>query len=517
MLGVLATLLTSFNSASAQETVYTVKEAVAMVENNQIPDTPVTVAGHIAKIDEINLAYHNATYWIVDDMSDPYGLQIYRGYWLDGAHFTSNDQFKVGDYVKVNGKLDSYQGTAELYTGSKIIEHKALDYNIPSTTVKEAVVMIREGKVPLAPTFSISAYVATFNYREDTHDTSVKQYFIIDEMTDTVSLYTYGKGLNGVDFDLMTPAVKPGDRVTVVGDLYQAGSTIGMRNSEMTEFTSMNYQLPEYTVEQVCTMARAKTCPASAMLISGYVARVNYMGLEKYGYSDYHLTTNLEDALPNGNILYIFGGYGLDGLSLFDVDVEDLVNVGDKVTIQGAVDYMENNGYQIGTGSKVVKLEHTDFIPKEYTISELKEMVNNNTRPVAEVQTVGYIVSREEINEANGYVTYVIAETPDGDNPLTVYNGYGKNRRLVKSTDQVPVGMKVKVQGAIMNSDDPYRFQAGSMIVEYDPAGVDSIAGNDANAPVEYFNLQGIRISTPEPGTLCIRRQGSKSEKIIVR
>ena len=38
----------------------------------------------------------------------------------------------------------------------------------------------------------------------------------------------------------------------------------------------------------------------------------------------------------------------------------------------------------------------------------------------------------------------------------------------------------------------------------------------DENAPVEYFNLQGIRVATPENG-LYIRRQGSKVTKVLVK
>ena len=39
----------------------------------------------------------------------------------------------------------------------------------------------------------------------------------------------------------------------------------------------------------------------------------------------------------------------------------------------------------------------------------------------------------------------------------------------------------------------------------------------DANAPVEFFNIQGQRIDNPANGQLVIRRQGSKVEKLIVR
>ncbi len=40
------------------------------------------------------------------------------------------------------------------------------------------------------------------------------------------------------------------------------------------------------------------------------------------------------------------------------------------------------------------------------------------------------------------------------------------------------------------------------------------ISDNDADAPVEYFNLQGVRVDNPSNG-LFIRRQGSKVTKVI--
>lgn len=47
--------------------------------------------------------------------------------------------------------------------------------------------------------------------------------------------------------------------------------------------------------------------------------------------------------------------------------------------------------------------------------------------------------------------------------------------------------------------------------------GIDAVALDDADAPVEYFNLQGIRISEPVAGSVVIRRQGSKVEKVLVK
>lgn len=48
-------------------------------------------------------------------------------------------------------------------------------------------------------------------------------------------------------------------------------------------------------------------------------------------------------------------------------------------------------------------------------------------------------------------------------------------------------------------------------------AGIGSVAVDDSQAVPEYYNMQGIRIDNPKPGTLCIRRAGSKVEKIIAR
>lgn len=48
--------------------------------------------------------------------------------------------------------------------------------------------------------------------------------------------------------------------------------------------------------------------------------------------------------------------------------------------------------------------------------------------------------------------------------------------------------------------------------------GVDNvIADSDVNAPVEYFNLQGMRVANPEAGQLVIKRQGKAVSKIVVR
>ena len=47
-------------------------------------------------------------------------------------------------------------------------------------------------------------------------------------------------------------------------------------------------------------------------------------------------------------------------------------------------------------------------------------------------------------------------------------------------------------------------------------SGVVSVLGDDADVPVEFYNLQGIKVDNPVSG-LYIRRQGRTVEKVIVK
>lgn len=48
------------------------------------------------------------------------------------------------------------------------------------------------------------------------------------------------------------------------------------------------------------------------------------------------------------------------------------------------------------------------------------------------------------------------------------------------------------------------------------PAGINEVAADDANAPVEYFNLQGMKVENPVPG-IYIKRQGTTINKVVIR
>lgn len=47
-------------------------------------------------------------------------------------------------------------------------------------------------------------------------------------------------------------------------------------------------------------------------------------------------------------------------------------------------------------------------------------------------------------------------------------------------------------------------------------SAIDAVEAAEANAPVEFFNLQGVRVTVPANG-IFIRRQGTKVEKVVIR
>lgn len=100
-----------------------VAEALEFLSNGYTG--PATVKGIISSIDELSISYGNATYFIKDELSDTQSLEIYRGYSLNGAKFTSEKEIEVGGTVVVSGTLVNFNGTYEFTTGSKILEYTA--------------------------------------------------------------------------------------------------------------------------------------------------------------------------------------------------------------------------------------------------------------------------------------------------------------------------------------------------------------------------------------------------------
>lgn len=105
------------------ETAYNVAKANELIAAGEGLDTEVYVKGIITKIDEVSVGeggFGNATYYINDTESTDGQLCVFRGKFLNGEKFTSEDQIKVGDEVIVYGQLVNYNGTYEINSGNQL-------------------------------------------------------------------------------------------------------------------------------------------------------------------------------------------------------------------------------------------------------------------------------------------------------------------------------------------------------------------------------------------------------------
>lgn len=127
------------NIKNTPETAYTVAKALELINAGEGLDAKVYVKGQITSIKEVSTSFGNATYDISDDATAANKLTVYRGYFYDNKHFTSNDQIKVGDVVVVYGKLVNYNNNTPQVTNSSIYSLNGVVSGVDNITVDKNV------------------------------------------------------------------------------------------------------------------------------------------------------------------------------------------------------------------------------------------------------------------------------------------------------------------------------------------------------------------------------------------
>ena len=127
------------NIKNTPETAYTVAKALELINAGEGLDAKVYVKGQITSIKEVSASFGNATYDISDDATAANKLTVYRGYFYDNKHFTSNDQIKAGDVVVVYGKLVNYKNNTPQVTNSSIYSLNGVVSGVDNITVDKNV------------------------------------------------------------------------------------------------------------------------------------------------------------------------------------------------------------------------------------------------------------------------------------------------------------------------------------------------------------------------------------------
>lgn len=269
--------------------------------------------------------------------------------------------------------------------------------------------------------------------------------------------------------------------------------------------------------------------------VKGIVASI-YEISTQYGNASYYISADGTET----NQFYIFRGYNLGGEKFTS---EDQLNVGDNVVVKGKLTTY-NEVPQLASGNEIVELngegpepivlegEGTEANP--FTVADViainpTSTTSNEDYP-DEYWISGYIVGRcdgtaftpvfsAEAGEsstvsASNIVLAPSADCTDAALCIPVQLPSGPIREALNLADNPTVlGQEVAVYGKILK----YFSNPGVKNTSDYKLGSDGIEGveiEENNAPVEYFNLQGVRVANPENG-LYIMRQGDKVTKVI--
>jgi len=147
------------------------------------------------------------------------------------------------------------------------------------------------------------------------------------------------------------------------------------------------------------------------------------------------------------------------------------------------------------------------------TIPEGVKSIGKNTFGDCMIETLHLPASLTSIG-SNAFVFYPYSNS----NPSIYYNStvpMSGDKNIFKASDYneailyIPKGTSGKF---LITS--PWMYFRN--IQEIDFSGIDGVESDECgDAPVEYYNLQGIRVENPESG-LYIRRQGNKSTKVYI-
>ena len=257
------------------ETAYTMAKVKELVDAGEGLGDEVYVKGIVSELGTIT-AGGTGTYFIKDNLSDEFSVQVYKGNYLENHPFDTAEDLKVGDEVIVYGLITLYNTTYEVNSGNYIYslngetKYQPKDLvdisNTPETayTVSEAISKIEDAQNDLTKEVYTKGVITSIK-SIDVSKYERAQYYIgeTQDAEQTIQVYN-GYYLNGVAFTA-DDQIKPGDEVIVFGkltkfkDTYEIdqnnyiyslnGITDGIRNIEVAK-SGVIYDLAGRRVEK---------------------------------------------------------------------------------------------------------------------------------------------------------------------------------------------------------------------------------------------------------------------------
>lgn len=391
---------------------FTSSDAVALVKANQAPSGKVFIKGKVVSlgapdrngnlVDLPGNEYGNASYFISDDGTTVKQLEVYRGYGLGGAKFTSEDDLKVGDEVMVRGELTLYGSTVEVANGSELYQINdqkiefiemgessgdgtwADPYNVPAA-IRLCETLQKSSTSNSYPSETVYIKGIVSEIVTDGSNAWSEQYgnityFISEDGKTPNQLEVYrGMGLNGEKF-ASQDALKVGDEVIVMGKLINFNGTLEV--TQGNKLMKLNDQIvtpPDYSnaqgdgteanpynataalhrcsqLDETTNNAEAKT--TEDVFIKGVITKIETEGTNafnaQYGNLTYHIVDEGQQPVDGKykNELLVYRGMYVDGDPFASADA---LKTGDVVVIVGKLVNFKGT-YEVTQGSRIVSI-----------------------------------------------------------------------------------------------------------------------------------------------------------------
>ncbi|MBD5180887.1 MAG: hypothetical protein HDT01_06270, partial [Bacteroidales bacterium] len=235
--------------------------------------------------------------------------------------------------------------------------------------------------------------------------------------------------------------------------------------------------------------------------------------------------TNAKSVNNDGQgaaILGVYGGHGSAPAGFQEATIDNVFVIGD-------VESPTYAGGMIGTTGNNVNISNSYAIVNVKGGDETAGLVSRATTTI----TLNNVYVAGTVNGTEGEAQLVVRQragksaTVKGNNVIALNEGTFDLTNATEDGVIVPgtlAMLKGDIQGWAAFSDKKelkgYPTLNWLTAAQIEAAGVEDVIADqisdDANAPVEFYNLQGVRVENPSTG-LYIKRQGKTVTKVIIR
>ena len=453
---------------------------------------PYYVQGKISEVAGYSTQYKSINYYISNDGTTTNQFYIYSGKSFGGADFADGD-LKVGDVVVVKGSFTVYNGAPQINYNSELISLNGETGEGGETPEPEpepdgtacadlaAVKKLADEARYQLNCSPVVVYVgksgnSTYNYVYDGENYALIYKGLNLEVGDKIKSGSVGK----VDiYNNLIELVPDAVEVESKGNAVPSPTVVPFDdlNAEITAANQDAY----ITIKNVVFESAGST---GVVTQDGESVNINV----------YKRFDSTDPVSP--------GTFNITGfISVYQSTVQINYTVMERVGDEPEIEIE-------GTGEGTLE--------SPYDVTRALSIITNGKYTDDDVYVKGIISEVGSYNSKYGSYTYYISEDGTTTAQLEVYGGLGTNGAKLEE-GELKVGDNVVIKGKLLlyGGNKPEINMNSEIVTLNGAAGVENVVV-DANAPVEYFNLQGVRVAEPANG-IFIRRQGNKAVKVLVK